>query len=93
MVSQAEAAMPQVNGSPSISAFTSFNMGGLGMLHTLVLPLVIIFTIANSLAPTVVDGGSWYKIFFNLAILAGVSGICMIFIPQLAAALFKTVQL
>jgi archaeal flagellar protein FlaJ len=93
MVSQAEAAMPKVAGAPSIGAFTSFNMESLGMLHSLVLPLVIIFTIANSLAPTIADGGSWYKMFFTLGVLAAVSGLCMIFIPEAASMLFKTVQM
>ncbi len=93
MVSQAETAMPKVSGAPSISAFTTFNIAGLNILHTMVLPLVIIFTIANALAPTVVDGGSWYKLFFNLAIMAALSGLSLIFLPEMAALLFKSVQL
>ncbi len=93
MVTQAESAMPKVAGAPAIGAFTSFNMESLGMLHSLVLPLVIIFTIANSIAPTIADGGSWYKMFFTLGILSGISGICMILLPEMASVLFKTVQM
>jgi archaeal flagellar protein FlaJ len=92
MVGQAEAAMPKVSGAPAMGAFTSFNIEGLGILHTLVLPLVIIFTVANSLAPSVADGGSWYKIFFTLGVLSAISGICLVFIPEIAATLFKSVQ-
>ena len=93
MVTQAEAAMPNVSGGYSISAFSTFNMESLGMLHSLVLPLVIIFTISDALAPTIADGGSWYKMFFNLGILAVISGLCMILLPGVASLLFKTVQM
>ena len=92
MVSQAEAAMPKVSGAAGIGAFTSFNMENLGMLHNMVIPLTIIFTIANALAPTIADGGSWYKIFFTMGILSAISGLCLIFLPEVASMLFKTVQ-
>jgi archaeal flagellar protein FlaJ len=93
MVSQAQAAIPQVAGSPSISAFTSFNLGGLGLLHTMVLPLVLIFTVADSLAPAIADGGSWYKIFFNLSLMSAISGLCMAFLPNVAVFLFSSVKM
>ncbi len=92
MVGQAEAAMPKVAGSPSMGAFTSFNVEGLGILRQLVLPLVIVFTVANALAPSVADGGSWYKVFFNLGILCIISGGCMVFLPEIAATLFTSVK-
>jgi archaeal flagellar protein FlaJ len=92
MVGQAEAAMPKVSGAPAMGAFTSFNVEGLGILHQLVLPLVIVFTVANALAPSVCDGGSWYKVFFNLGILCIISGACMVFLPEIAGTLFKSVQ-
>jgi archaeal flagellar protein FlaJ len=93
MVGKAESAMPKVSGAPAMSAFTSFNVEGLSTLHSLVLPLVIIFTIANALAPSVADGGSWYKILFTLAILAAISGCCLLFLPGIAGMLFKSVQM
>jgi archaeal flagellar protein FlaJ len=93
MVGQAEASIPQVSGAPAMSAFTSFNLAGLNILHTMVLPLVLIFTVSNALAPTIADGGSWYKIFFNLGLMAIISGICMVFLPQIAAMLFSSVKI
>jgi len=92
MVGQAEAAMPKISGAPAMGAFTSFNVEGLGVLHTLVLPLVIVFTIADSLAPSIAEGGSWYKVFFNLGILCVISGGCMVFLPEIAGTLFKSVK-
>jgi flagellar protein FlaJ len=93
MVGEAEASLPQMSGSPPISAFTSFNIGGLGILHSMVFPLVIIFTISNALAPAIADGGSWYKVFFNLSIMAAVSGLCLAFLPQVAAMLFSSIKM
>jgi archaeal flagellar protein FlaJ len=93
MVGEAEKSLPKMTGSTSINAFTTFNLEGLGILHTLVLPLVIIFTVANALAPTIADGGSWYKLLFNFSIVALISGLCLIFLPQLAGLVFASVKM
>ncbi len=93
MVSKAEESIPQISGAPSLGAFTSFNMSGLSTLHSMVLPLVIVFTIANSLAPGVVDGGSWYKILFTLGISCLISGLAMVFLPGVAGMLFSSVKM
>ena len=90
MVSQAEETMPQVAGSPSVSAFASFNVSGLEIMHTLVVPLVLIFTVANAIAPSLADGGSKYKILFNIGITASISGVCLVLLPTLAEAVFKS---
>ena len=92
MVSRAQETMPAVSGAPDFGSFSSFNLSGLEVMHTLVVPLVLIFTIADAIAPSVADGGSWYKIFSNLAITAAISGASLIFLPALAEALFKSVQ-
>jgi archaeal flagellar protein FlaJ len=93
MVGEAESSLPQMSGAPPISAFTSFNIGGLNMLHTMVLPLVLIFTVSNALAPTIADGGSWYKVFFNLGLMAAISGLCLAFLPNVAAVLFQSIKM
>ncbi len=93
MVAKAEEVMPSLSGGPSISAFTSFNLAGLEMMHQLVLPLVLIFTVANALAPMFADGGSKYKVLFNLGITAAISGISLVALPSMAAALFQSVQM
>jgi archaeal flagellar protein FlaJ len=91
MVAKAQEAMPTVSGAPSLSSFTSFNLSGLEVMHSLVLPLVLIFTVANAIVPTVAEGGSRYKILSNLGITAAISGVCLIVLPELAAALFKSI--
>ena len=58
----------------------------------MVIPLVLIFTIANAIVPTVASGGSRYKILSNLGLTALVSGGALLILPALATALFKTVS-
>ena len=93
MVAKADELMPQVSGSPSMGALTSFNVAGLELMHSLVLPLVLIFTVANAVAPSIADGGSWYKILYNLSFTASVSGASLIFLPKIAETLFTSIQM
>ncbi len=92
MVGQAQEVMPKVSGAPSISSFSSFNLTGLELMHTLVLPLVLIFTVANAIVPVMAEGGSKYKILSNLAITAAISGGALLLLPSLATALFQSVS-
>jgi flagellar protein FlaJ len=91
MVAKAQDSMPTISGAPSLSSFSSFNLTGLELMHSLVMPLVLIFTVANAIVPAVADGGSKYKIFTNLGITSLISGAALIILPMLATALFKTV--
>jgi len=92
MVTRAQDSMPSVSGAPSMASFSSFNLSGLEIMHTLVIPLVLIFTVANALAPTIADGGSKFKVLYNLAFTAAVSGVSLAFLPSIAAALFQSIQ-
>jgi len=92
MVSQAQTSMPTVPGAPSLSSLSSFNLSGLELMQQLVLPLVLIFTVANAIVPSVADGGSKYKIFSNLGFTAAISGLALLILPALASSLFTSVS-
>ena len=92
MVGKAQDVMPKVSGAPSMSSFSSFNLSGLEMMHSLVLPLVLIFTVANAIVPCLAEGSSKYKILNNLAITGFISGAALLILPALADALFTTVS-
>jgi flagellar protein FlaJ len=92
MVATAQESLPKVSGAPSISSFSSFNLSGLETMQHLVIPLVLIFTVANAIVPAVAEGGSKYKILANLGITAAVSGFLLILLPQLAGTLFQSVS-
>ncbi len=91
MVGRAQEVMPKVGGAPNISYFSSFNLTGLEVMHTLVLPLVLIFTVANAIVPCMAEGSSKYKILANLSITGAISGGALLILPALAEALFKSV--
>jgi len=93
LIGKATETMPRVSGAPSAASFTSFNFSGLEFMNSLVLPLVVIFAVANAVAPSIADGGSHYKILYNLAITAAISGISLALLPSLAGMLFKSVQI
>ncbi len=92
MVAQAQEVTPSVAGAPSMSSLTSFNLSGLELMHSLVMPLVLIFTVANAIAPAIAEGGSKYKILHNLAITATISGVSLLLLPALADSLFMSVS-
>ncbi|MFC1967492.1 hypothetical protein ACFLV2_02520 [Chloroflexota bacterium] len=91
MVAQAEETLPKVSGAASMASFTSFNLTGLDLMHQLILPLVVIFTVTNAIAPGIAEGGSWYKFFSNLSITAAISGGALVFLPSLTSSLFSSV--
>ncbi len=84
--------MPEISGAPSMSSLSTFNLEGLEIMQSMVMPLVIVFTVSNALAPSIVDGGSRYKILYNLGITALVTALSLISLPTLAALLFKSVE-
>ena len=93
MVGKAEQEMPKMSGGTSVGAFTSFSFSGLDLLQRLVLPLVLIFTVANALAPIIADGGSRWKIIYNLSLTSSISGASLVLLPKLAAMLFRSIQI
>jgi len=93
MVGKAEQEMPKMSGGTSVGAFTSFSFSGLDLLQRLVLPLVLIFTVANALAPIIADGGSRWKIIYNLSLTSSISGVSLVLLPKLAAMLFRSIQI
>ncbi len=92
LLSQAQTDVPNMGSTRTITSFSSFNLSGLEIMQHLVLPLVIIFTIANAIVPTLAEGGSKYKIFSNLGITAAISGTALLVLPALANQLFTTVS-
>jgi archaellum biogenesis protein FlaJ (TadC family) len=91
MVNTAQASLPKVAGAPSLTSFSSFNLSGLGLMHQLIIPLVLIYTIADAVVPALAEGGSRLKIFSNLGMTAAISGVSLIVLPALASALFASV--
>jgi archaellum biogenesis protein FlaJ (TadC family) len=92
MVANVEKTLPKTDSAASISTFASFNFSGLAMMQGMVMPMILIFTFANALAPTIAEGGSKYKFMYNLAVTATISGLAMLVLPSLAGVLFSGVK-
>ena len=85
--------MSDLQSSTTVSSLTSFNFGGLELLKSMVIPLVIVFTICDALAPSVAEGGSKLKFCFNFAFTSAITGFGMIVLPHMAASLFGVIKL
>jgi archaeal flagellar protein FlaJ len=91
MIGQAQDSLPKIAGAPTLSSFSSFNLSGLEVMHSLIVPLVLIYTVADAIVPVLAEGGSKLKIFSNLGITSAISGLCLIVLPVLAKTLFASV--
>lgn len=96
MIIAAQESMPEMpggGGGPSVSAFGSFNLAGLEFMQNMVIPLLLVFILANALAPTIADGGSRWKFLYDLGITGAISGASLVLLPGIAAALFSSIQM
>jgi len=91
MVGQLEQDIPGATGSSSIGSYFTFSFAGIQLLNTLVLPVILVLTVVNAMAPKIVDGGHNYKLFYYLSITMGISGTLMIVIPYATMILFGAV--
>jgi archaeal flagellar protein FlaJ len=91
MISHAQETMPTISGAPSLSSLSTFNLSGLETMNHMVIPLVLMFTVADAIVPTLAEGGSKLKIFSNLGITAAISGVCLVLLPKIASTLFQSV--
>lgn len=92
MVNQAQEFVPTVAGAPSLTSFSSFNLSGLELMHQLLVPLVLKYTVANAIVPSPVGSSSKIKIFSNLGTIAAISSPCLIALQTLTGTLFQCVS-
>jgi flagellar protein FlaJ len=71
----------------------SFNFTGLELLQDLSVPVILVFTIVNALAPQVTDGGHKYKFFYYLGITLAISGALLIYVPKMAGMVFGVISI
>lgn len=91
MIGQAQANLPSNASQYSVNAFSTFNLSGLEMMQHMVVPLVLVFTLADAIVPVLAEGGSKYKILSNLGITSVISGVCLLVLPKAAGLLFSSV--
>lgn len=69
--------------------FFNFNPGDIQMLRMILIPTLVIFSIANASAPIVTEGGHRYRFFYFLGITLAVSGMSLLVVPPAIRWLFN----
>jgi len=85
--------MPDTSSSgelPNLPSFGLFSQSStyLNLLHFMVITVIMILTIANALSIHFVNGGHNLKVVFYLAITMAISGVVLIFVPQVVSIIF-----
>jgi archaellum biogenesis protein FlaJ (TadC family) len=60
-------------------------------MHNMVIPLVLVFTVANAIVPFIAEGGSKLKVLGYFAFTSAISGVCLLALPYMADSLFTSV--
>ncbi len=76
-------------GGASSAASLSFSFGNMALLRQLVVPVVVVLSFVNALAPKVADGGYVHKFFHYLSLTLIASGIAMVTAPRVATWIFS----
>ena len=72
----------------AVGSVLSFNFANLDFLRTLLIPVVIVLSIANAITPKIVEGGYNHKVFFNLGFTLSTAGMSLLMAPKLTSLLF-----
>jgi flagellar protein FlaJ len=83
------APIPDIAGSSGFNTFANVNFEFLNIIITMV---VVVFTIANAVAPWAASGGHRMRAGYQIGVMMVVSGICMTIIPPLSRMIFTTIS-
>ena len=81
-----------ITGLPSktVEVF-SFSFANVGLLKTMVIPVILVLAGANAFAIKAADGGNWYKLYGYLGVTFGLSGAALVFVPIMAERVFSSI--
>ena len=88
---------PNASGAPipeiaNNSGFNTFANVNFEFLNIIVTAVVVVFTIANAVAPWAASGGHRMRAGYQLGVMMVVSGTMMTAIPPIAGAIFATIS-
>lgn len=76
-------------GGSGISTSLGFSFDNIVFLQKVMIPVIIVLSLVNAIAPQVVDGGYAYKLCFYLGGTLLTSGIGLVLTPMLAGMIFN----
>jgi flagellar protein FlaJ len=71
------------------SAAMMFSAPNLELFRTMILTMIILFSIINAYSINVTDGGHKTKLAFYLSLMLVLSGVCLLVLPNVVKGLFK----
>jgi flagellar protein FlaJ len=88
-VAMLDAATSTLDPSSLQSAAMMFTSPNLELFRIMIQTMIVLFCVINAYSINVTDGGHKTKLAFYLAIMLVMSGLCMVFMPNLVQGLFK----
>jgi flagellar protein FlaJ len=83
------APIPDIAGSSGFNTFANVNFEFLNLIITMV---VVVFTIANGVAPWAASGGHRMRAGYQIGVMMVVSGLCLTIIPPVSRMIFTTIS-
>ena len=83
------APIPEIASSSGFNTFANVNFDFLNIIITAV---VVVFTIANAVAPWAASGGHRMRVGYQLGVMMVVSGVLMTVIPPISRMIFATIS-
>ncbi len=83
------ASIPDIAGSSGFNTFANVNFEFLNIIITMV---VVVFTIANAVAPWAASGGHRMRAGYQIGVMMIVSGVAMTAIPPISRMIFVTIS-
>ncbi|MBI4287311.1 MAG: archaellar assembly protein FlaJ [Chloroflexi bacterium] len=78
-----------MGGVKGMLPFFSFSSADVQMLRFILIPTLILFSLANAFAPLVTDGGHKYRFFFFVGITLAIAGANLLGVPAAVKMLFN----
>jgi flagellar protein FlaJ len=85
----AGAGVPDIANSSGFNTFANVNFEFLNLIITMV---VVVFTIANAVAPWAASGGHRLRAGYQIGVMMVISGACMTLIPPASRMIFATIS-
>ncbi|MEX0762835.1 MAG: hypothetical protein WD208_00655 [Dehalococcoidia bacterium] len=87
---------PNATGAPipdlaGVGGFNTFASVNFDFLNLLVAAVIVVFTLANALAPWGASGGHRLRMVLNLGMMMVISGVMLTVIPPIADAIFEVI--
>jgi archaellum biogenesis protein FlaJ (TadC family) len=83
---------PTVTGGIDVTNILAFAAPNVAFIRGFATIVTLVLTVVNAWAPHVTDGGHHHKVWAYLAVMMVISGLGLMFVPQVVSGLFESVS-